>query len=445
MTDCLTRRTGRNERLAIQNWDRTRLEQSQCERLNELISVVLPDNQFYAKKLDGFSPLESIDEISALPFTSKQELSGQQAVLHKTNQPVGAVTLAGDDWARNLTWPIDRYCRFHRTSGTQGRPMVVLDTEGDWQWWMEAWQYVLDAAELTDADRVVMAFSFGPFIGFWSAFDAVKERGSLVVPTGAMSTIARLELILSVDATVVFCTPSYALHMLEIASEQQMDLRASSVRSIVVAGEPGGSIASIRNRIEHGFDAAVIDHSGASEVGPWGFPDGDGRGIHVNEAHFVAEFRSIETGQPAGQGELSELVLTTLGRCGCPVIRYRTGDLVRPLWNHESASSFVLLEGGVLGRADDMMIIRGVNVFPTAIEQILREFPEVDEYRLTAFRDTSMDQLKIEVEDQLHAPDRIARMLNSRLGLRVEVEDVAAGSLPRFEAKGNRFIDQREP
>jgi len=322
--------------------------------------------------------------------------------------------------------------------------MIVLDTADDWQWWMEGWQYVLDAAELTEADRVVMAFSFGPFIGFWSAFDAVKERGSLVVPTGAMSSIARLELIFSIDATVVFCTPSYALHLIEIADQQKLDLRKSSIQSVIVAGEPGGSIPVVRDRIEQGFDAKVIDHSGATETGPWGFADKNGTGILVNEAQFIAEFRSIETDQAANEGELSELILTTLGRTGCPVIRYRTGDLVRPSWKHEIDSRFVWLEGGVLGRTDDMMIIRGVNVFPTSIEQILRGFPEVDEFRMTAFRESAMDQLKIEVEDRSNDPDRIAGALQAQLGLRVEVTVVESGSLPRFEAKGKRFIDRRE-
>lgn len=259
-----------------------------------------------------------------------------------------------------------------------------------------------------------------------------------------MSSIARLELIFSIDATVVFCTPSYALHLIELAEQQKLDLRKSSVRSIVVAGEPGGSIPEVRDRIEHGFDAKVIDHSGATEVGPWGFADKNRTGIHVNEAQFIAEFRSIETDQPAGEGELSELILTTLGRTGCPVIRYRTGDLVRPSWKHESDNRFVLLEGGVLGRTDDMMIIRGVNVFPTSIEQILRGFPEVDEFRMTAFRESAMDQLKIEVEDRANDPNRIAEALQSRLGLRVKVTSVESGSLPRFEAKGKRFIDRRE-
>ena len=273
-------------------------------------------------------PLNSLDELSGLPFTHKEEL------LDPEND-------AG--FAANLTFPLDQYSRFHRTSGTRGRPLIVLDTANDWDWWMETWQYVLDSAALNASDRVVMAFSFGPFIGFWSAFDAAVERGAMIAPTGSLSTVARIELIRSIQATIIFCTPSYALHMAEVAQQNEIDLTSSSVKKIIVAGEPGGSIPSIRQQIESSWAAKVIDHSGASEVGPWGFADANGTGIYVNEAEFAAEFISLATGKPATEGELSELVLTCLGRIGSPVIRYRTGDLVRPQWHTSGDCNFVLL------------------------------------------------------------------------------------------------------
>ena len=146
---------------------------------------------------------------------------------------------------------------------------------------------------------------------------------------------------------------------------------------------------------------------------------------------------------PATEGELSELVLTCLGRYGSPAIRYRTGDLVRPTWNDDQPCRFVMLAGGVLGRSDDMMIIRGMNIFPSSIEQILRSFPEIVEYRLTAYKEGSMDQLQIEIEDHLDQPERVKQELLIRLGLRVEVMCVPIGTLPRFEAKGKRFVDNR--
>lgn len=405
------------------------LAQSQLGRLSQLLQKILPHNRFYAAKLAGIElPLQSLAELDKLPFTHKDELvgSGKQS-----------------DFAANLTYPVEQYTRFHRTSGTRGHSLVVLDTPSDWQWWIDTWQFVLDAAEIGPEDRVFMAFSFGPFIGFWSAFDAAVARGALVVPGGGLSTLARLEMIRSHRLTALFCTPSYALHMAQVAQENQIEIGSLEVRRIIVAGEPGGSIPALRAQIERAWNARVIDHGGASEIGPWGYADARQRGLHVVESEFIAEFLSVESGRHAGEGELAELVLTTLGRAGSPVIRYRTGDLVRPTWKAADDNRFVLLDGGVLGRADDMMIIRGVNIFPSSIEQILRSFPEVIEYRMTAGRVGKMDSLTIEVEDRLDKPERIAKELHLRLGLNVDVRAVPTGTLPRFEAKGKRFVDQR--
>jgi phenylacetate-CoA ligase len=322
--------------------------------------------------------------------------------------------------------------------------MPVLDTAEDWQWWVETWQFVLDAAEVGPEDRVFLAFSFGPFIGFWSAHDASIARGTLVIPGGGLSTLARLELIRRTKATVLFCTPSYALRLAETAAENQIDPANLDVRRIIVAGEPGGSVPALRRRIESVWNARLIDHSGASEVGPWGYGDQAGRGLYVAETEFIAEFLSLESGGAATDGQPAELVLTSLGRFGSPVIRYRTGDVVRPRFHATGSNHFVLLEGGVLGRTDDMLIVRGVNVFPSSVEQILRAFPEIVEYRVTIHRENSMDLLAVEVEDRLEQPDRIARELLVRLGLKVDVRCVPLGSLPRFEGKGKRFIDLRE-
>jgi phenylacetate-CoA ligase len=288
-----------------------------------------------------------------------------------------------------------------------------------------------------------MAFSFGPFTGFWSAFDAGIARGCLVIPGGGMTSLARLELMRTSQVTVLFCTPSYALRLAEVAAEHQIRLDQLSLRTLILAGEPGGSVPATRACIEKAWNARVLDHCGASEVGPWGYGDWQGRGLYVNEAEFLAEFRSVATGGPAVDGELSELVITNLGRTGFPTIRYRTGDLVRPTWQGPSQRRFVFLAGGVLGRTDDMMIIRGVNIFPSAIEQILRSFPELAEYRITVRTEKQMDELAIEIEDRLDQPARVAEELRLRLGLRVSVTCVPLGSLPRFEAKGRRFIDTR--
>ena len=407
----------------------------QLARLNRLLKTILPHNRFYAEKLslpasyleDPEGPLRSLDQVAELPFTFKEELlSGSPNQL-----------------AANLTYPRAKYIRFHQTSGTHGRPLVVLDTAEDWEWWIDCWQFVLDAADIKRGDCVFMAFSFGPFIGFWSAFDAACARGCLAVPGGGLTTLARLELMRTTGASAVFCTPSYALHLAEVGHEHQIDVGELEVRTLVLAGEPGGSVPATRERIEKTWQARVLDHSGASEVGPWGYGDDHGGGLYVNEHDFIAEFLNVETGTEASEGELSELVITNLGRTGSPIIRYRTGDLVRPSWQHGGANGFVYLPGGVLSRADDMMVIRGVNVFPSSVEQILRSFPELIEYRMTARRLSEMDQLFIEIEDRLNQPERVATEMRLRLGLKVEVIAVPLGTLPRVEGKGKRFIDER--
>ncbi len=421
--------TSFDERRQLEDLSGESLARWQLDRLSALLQKIVPHNGFYAAKLAGIElPLKTLADLDSLPFTHKDELVGHG---HHS------------DFAANLTYPVEQYTRFHRTSGTRGHSLVVLDTPADWQWWIDTWQYVLDAAEIGPEDRIFMAFSFGPFIGFWSAYDAAAARGAMVVPGGGLSTIARLEMIRSHRLTALFCTPSYALHMAQVAEENQIDIGSLEVRRIIVAGEPGGSIPAMRDQIERAWNARVIDHSGASEIGPWGYADEQQCGLHVIESEFIAEFFSVESGGHAGEGELAELVLTTLGRAGSPVIRYRTGDLVRPTWKKAGENRFVLLEGGVLGRADDMMIIRGVNIFPSSIEQILRSFPEVIEYRMTASRVGQMDSLSVEVEDRLDKPQRIADELQLRLGLHVDVRAVRTGTLPRFEAKGKRFVDQR--
>lgn len=420
-------RTNYEQRRRFECLPREELERLQLDRFNRLLGEILPANRFYAGKLAGYSgPLSSRDALQGLPFTTKAEL-------------------VSDDgpFAANRTYPLERYVRFHRTSGTHGRPLAIVDTSEDWNWWIDLWQYVLDVARVESADRVLMAFSFGPFIGFWTAYEAVAARGAMVIPGGGLSTAARLELLRASGATVVCCTPSYALHLAEAAANERLSLPELSVKALIVAGEPGGSVPAIRQRLEAAWGSRLVDHAGATEVGPWGYADAERDGLRIIESEFLAEFRSLEEDRPAGEGELAELVLTSLGRYGSPVIRYRTGDLVRPSWVGNGANQFVFLPQGVLGRRDDMRIVRGVNVFPSAVDAILRGFPEVSEYRATVRRSGAIDLFEIEVEDRLGQPDRIARELDKQLGLRVEVRLAPHNSLPRFEGKGRRFLDLR--
>ena len=262
----------------LERLDAYQLAQHQLAGLNRLLETILPHNRFYARKLAGIIlPCDSLESFRQLPFTYKAELISEGQ--------------AGSP-AANLTWPPDRYVRFHRTSGTCGGPIAVLDTHADWQWWVDTWQFVLDAAEVTSRDRALMAFSFGPFIGFWSACDALTARGAMVIPGGGLNTRGRLELLCSSGATLLCCTPSYALHMAEEAAQIQLDIARSDIRCLIVAGEPGGSVPAVRERLETAWGASVVDHSGATEVGPWGYADAARKGLHIVESEFIAEFLS---------------------------------------------------------------------------------------------------------------------------------------------------------
>ena len=417
-------------RREFERMDRAQLREHQRTRFNRLIETVLPDNAFYAAKFAGHNAkIQSLDELATLPFTTKADL------------------VAADRDNSNRTFELSEFVRFHRTSGTSGKPLAILDTASDWAAWIESWQFVLDSAEITTDDIAVMAFSFGPFIGFWSANDALAHRGAMVVPAGGMSTRARLDLIIDCNATVVCSTPTYAMRMAEVAEENNFQLTANNVSRIIVAGEPGGSIPAIRQRIESAWGAEVIDHSGATEVGPWGYTNADRTGLHVIERDFIAEFidpESLQSIDPASSPENPcELVLTSLARTGMPAIRYRTGDLVIPRFE-ENGNRFVLLDGGVLGRADDMVIVRGVNVFPSSIEAILRDCADVGEFQITASKNGEMDELEVSIENVSgERCQEIDELFQSRLGLRVAINSVEQGSLPRFEAKSKRFVDQR--
>ena len=294
--------------------------------------------------------------------------------------------LANPPYGTNLTFPLEAYVRCHQTSGTTTVPIRWLDTAESWNHIVDNWVQILDAAGVTRRDRFFFAFSFGPFLGFWSALDAVQRLGCFCFPGGSMSSHARLQAILDNGITALCCTPTYAQHLGEVAREKKVDLTRSRVRLLIVAGEGGGSIPATRARIERLWPgAAVFDHHGMTEVGPVTYqcPARPGS-LHVLESAYLPEVIDPQSGEPVPAGETGELVLTTLDRIGSPLLRYRTGDLVKPrrrsvcaCGRHELA-----LEGGILGRSDDMVVVRGVNVYPSLVEEIVRGYPEVTEYRV---------------------------------------------------------------
>lgn len=417
--------------------DRAALATHQRRKLAALLEVVCRSNPFYQRKLAGAKFDPATDPLDALPLTTRDELQRDQL----DNPPFGT----------NLTEPPERFVRMHQSSGSMGTPLRWLDTPESWAWWLRCWRAVLRAAGVGAADRILFPFSFGPFIGFWSAFDAAESLGALCLPAGGMTTAARLRYLLDNHATAVCCTPTYALHMAEEARQRGIDLAGSAVRALIVAGEPGGCIPAVRARIETAWGAHLYDHAGMTEVGAWSFQLRETpTSLLVLESEFIAEVIDPRTLAPLPEGETGELVLTNLGRVGSPSIRLRTGDQVR-LMREGPVGGFHLARAvdGVLGRLDDMIIVRGMNVFPAAIEGILREFGEIAEFRIHADRRATLAELVVEIEPAAGGSadaltERVGRALRDRLNFRPDVRLAAPGSLPRFELKARRVVRGEE-
>ncbi len=428
---------------ATERLPREALAALQGERLTRLLGHIHARNRFYTRKLTdaGIDPAQLVlpRDLAALPFTTKAELVADQA--------------QAPPWGTVLTEPLVRYTRYSQTSSTTGRPLRWLDTTESWQWMLDCWQAVYRGAGVGADDRIFFPFSFGPFLGFWTAFDAATQLGAHAIPAGGMTSHQRLALIRSLAPTVVCCTPTYALRLLDVAREADgVDdaLADTTVRTVIVAGEPGGSIPATRQRIERGWGARIIDHHGLTEVGPISFECREAPGfLHVNEREYIAEMLDPESGQPAADDSRGELVITNLGRTASPLIRYRTGDLV--VATHEPCAcgrTFVRLVGGVVARADDMVNIRGTNVYPAAVEEVLGAIDTVVEYRCTVRTAASMRALAVEVEvgrgaDEAAVTALVSQNLRKALSLNVQVTPVPAGTLPRFEMKARRFVVER--
>ena len=397
-----------------------------------LVQAALPANRFLRARctragLADPRDLRTWDDFERLPLTTKSELVEDQAA----HPPFGT----------NLSYPLDRYVRVHQTSGTTGTPLRWLDTEESWAWWARCWTVVLRAAGVGPGDRVFFPFSFGLFVGFWAGFEGARALGALAIPGGGQDTAQRLAAMESLGATAVCCTPSYALHLAEVARERGIALDRLGVRTTVHAGEPGAGIPAVRARIEAAWGARAYDHAGMTEMGAYGFECAAQAGLHVNEAEFITEVVDPATGRPADEGEL---VLSNLGRAGSPLLRYRTGDRVRVARAACACGrTFLRLDGGILGRVDDMLIVRGVNVFPSALEGIVRRFPAVDEFVIEVYRRGQLDEVRLLLEVQGQAgvvAAAVQEAVRVDLGIRVEAVPVPGQSLPRYELKARRLV-----
>jgi phenylacetate-CoA ligase len=410
---------------------RAELASWQAQRLAQLLREIVPANRFYTRKYQ--QARVDVADFPHLPFTTKAELLDDQAA----HPPYGDI----------LTYPLERYSRLHQTSGTSGRPLRWLDTPDSWSRLLDCWVTMFRMAGVGSADRLFFPFSFGPFLGFWTAFEAASRLGCLCLPGGGLSSSARLRFLLDNEATVVLCTPTYALRLAEVAHGEKIDLGAASVRTVIVAGEPGGSIPATRGRIENAWGARLFDHTGMTESGPLGIECSEQPGgLHLLETECLAEAIDPTTTKPVPIGTEGELVLTTFDRPGSPLIRYRTGDLVRvdsrPC---PCGRALMRLDGGIRGRVDDMIVVRGNNVHPSALQTILHRLPEVADYRLEVDASAALTVLRIEVEPQPGVAggplaERVEHAIRTELLFRAEVRAVPPGSLPRHDMKANRLL-----
>jgi phenylacetate-CoA ligase len=413
--------------------DRVRLRSNQWRKLRSIVLNLATTDSFYGKKIREWelkvSRLNRIDDfIAQVPFTSKADIQADRA----ENPPFGT----------NLTRAIHQYTRFCQTSGTStGQPMAWLDTPESWEAMLKCWQRVFEAAGLVKGrDRIFFAFSFGPFLGFWTAYEAAA-KDYLVIPAGGLSSQARLEAMARYGATVLCCTPTYALRLGELIGEssgvQRMNLR---INKIIVAGETGGSVPEVRSRLEKLWESRVFDHHGMTEVGPVSYEAEDmPRQLIVLEDAYLAEVVDPKTGKEVAEGECGELILSTLDRTACPLLRYRTGDWVKKKLHRGR----LILDGGILSRLDDMVVVRGVNIYPSAVDAVVRQFPEVIEFMVEQRKVDAMDEIELLVEVDGNVAKPLLKKIESKLrdtfSLRIPVRLAEPGSLPRHEFKAKRW------
>jgi phenylacetate-CoA ligase len=399
------------------------------DSLNRLFAEILPANRFYAAKLGAAGRFTSLDEFtSTIPFTTKDELAAD----HLASPPYGTTH----------TYPLETYHRFHQTSGTRGRPLVWLDDPAGWSWILDNWEWVWRGAGVNPGEAAFFPFSFGPFLGFWAGFEAAARLGIRAIPGGGMSSENRLRLLEHIGPTALCCTPTYALRLAEVAEAIGLRPQTLGVRTIIVCGEPGGSLPSVRRRIESAWQARVVDHHGMTEIGPVSVGSTEDPDLLLlRHAAYFCEVIDPETSEAVApdSGRTGELVLTTLGRFGSPLIRYRTADLVEPVTHPGHPPERFALRGGILSRTDDMHVVRGINIHPSAIDAIVRAHDGIGEYQVEVDKRAALTELRITAEADPGTAASLASSLRNTLGLRIPVTPAEPGSLPTFEVKAKRW------
>ena len=427
----------------VERASRASMQRLQLARLRKQLAHAAAHSPFYKRKLRDAGVkrvrLRRIDDLRELPFTTKDELKDNQA--------------EAPPWGDVLAVPFADVLRIHMTSATTGRPLAFLDTKEDWYGFYHSYARSLYAFGVRREDMVMAAFSYGPWIGYWSGFYAAQDLGCLVFPAGGLSTDQRIDALLTYPITVLGCTPSYALFLAEHAAKKGIDLaKETKVRLTWHTGEPGASIPATKAKIETAFGAKAYDLPGLTEIAAWGFECDARAGLtHVHEDYCYPEVLD-EHDRVVGPGGRGELVFTSLYRRAMPLLRYRTRDIVQVADRRcPCGRTLLAFEGGVHARLDDMKKVRGVIVYPRRVEEIVRPHDGVDEFQIVFRRRDGLDDILVRIDpapalsraqcDSLCAT--LADALRVGLGIRVTVEATEPGALPRWDHKARRVKDER--
>lgn len=420
---------------------REKLQELQLQRLRDTVCRVYEKVPFYRKAFDekGFKPedLKSLDDLQYLPLTSKQDL--------RDNYPFGLFAV-----------PTDEVVRVHASSGTTGKPSVVGYTKRDIEIWSDLMARCLVMAGGTKRDVVQNAYGYGLFTGGLGIHYGVERLGAIIVPVSGGNTERQLMLMRDFGTTILTCTPSYALYIAEVAQEKGIDTRSLKLKAGIFGAEPWTE--NMRRELEAKLNLIALDIYGLSEImGPGVACEcPEKNGLHIFEDHFIAEVIDPETGETLPAGEKGELVLTSLTKEAFPVIRYRTRDITRIFPQECACGRTHIRMERVTGRSDDMLIIRGVNVFPSQVESVLLEFGETQpHYQLVVDRKKQLDELEVwvEVSEKMFSDkvryledleERISTRILSVLGIAAKVKLVEPKTIPRSEGKAKRVVDRRD-
>lgn len=421
---------------------RVGLESIQLKRLQHLVARVYKKVVPYREKMDaaGVKPedIQSLADLAKLPFTVKEDL--------RDNYPFGLFTV-----------PMDQVVRVHASSGTTGKPTVVGYTKKDIKTWSGLMARALTCAGATARDMVHNAYGYGLFTGGLGAHYGIERLGATVIPVSGGNTKRQITIMKDFKSSVLLATPSYALNLAETMESLGVDPKSLSLRVGVFGAEPWSE--NMRNEVERKLNIKAVDIYGLSEVMGPGVAmqclEGE-KGLHIFEDHFLPEIIDPDTGEVLPPGEKGELVFTTLTKEAFPIIRYRTKDISRLLYDECACGRTLVRMEKVTGRTDDMLIIRGVNVFPSQIEHVLMGTEGVEpHYQIVVNREGNMDTMAVEVEvsedifsDEIKALEsltgRIQHDIKDMLGVTCRVKLVEPRTIQRSEGKAQRVIDNRK-